>query len=115
MEWVGDDGMHAGHTLYIPALWFHHVTAGDASPSIAVNMFSRSLPQAEYHPKDVYGNKELTAGAAAVAAAAHGGAALAHLPEPYRSFYSEQACAALRAAAIAQGTVAVADSSLTPS
>jgi hypothetical protein len=52
--------------------------------------------------KDVYGNKDLAAGAAAAAAAERGGAALAHLSEPYRSFYAHQACARLNAAALGE-------------
>lgn len=49
-----------GDVLFIPALWFHHVTAGPAEPSLAVNVFWKGEEdQNLYDTKDIYGNKDL--------------------------------------------------------
>ncbi|KAJ1481478.1 hypothetical protein T484DRAFT_1899345 [Baffinella frigidus] len=45
-----------GDVLFIPALWFHNVLSVDFS--VAVNVFWKHLPQAEYVGKDAYGNKD---------------------------------------------------------
>jgi hypothetical protein len=41
--------------LYLPGLWFHHISVRADSPSVAVNVFWKSLPASEYDPTDVYG------------------------------------------------------------
>lgn len=92
--------LEPGDVLFIPALWFHNVTSLDFS--IAINVFWRGLDDAaEYNPKDLYGNKDLRAAERAVAAAEKAARLLAHLPEPYRSFYAHRAALALERAACA--------------
>eukprot|EP00959_Pyramimonas_sp_CCMP1952_P021262 448596-Pyramimonas_sp.AAC.2 len=49
-----------GEVLYLPGLWFHHVTACGDSASVAVNVFWKSLPAVEYDPADVYGRSAST-------------------------------------------------------
>ncbi|KAK3249352.1 hypothetical protein CYMTET_41217 [Cymbomonas tetramitiformis] len=88
--------LEPGEVLYLPGLWFHDVTA--LSPSVAVNIFWRALPTGEYDPKDLYGNRDLLAGMQAKLSASSVGKLLAHLPQPYRAFYAEQAIAELKAA-----------------
>lgn len=90
-----------GDVLFIPALWFHHVTSLDFS--VAVNVFWRALDESEY-AKDLYGNKELRAAERAVRAAEKAAAALVHLPDPYRSFYARRAARALEVAAASAGS-----------
>ena len=48
--------MERGDILFIPALWFHNMTALDFS--VAVNVFWRNLPRELYDKKDPYGNKD---------------------------------------------------------
>lgn len=89
-----------GDALYIPALWFHHVlshpSGGDGvgdggGMSIAVNVFWRCLPAGEHDPADLFGNKDPPAARRASDLAARAGAAIAHLPEPHRTFYARRA------------------------
>ncbi|XP_037512446.1 tRNA wybutosine-synthesizing protein 5 isoform X2 [Rhipicephalus sanguineus] len=47
----------SGDILFIPALWFHNMTALDFG--IAVNVFWRNLDASLYDKKDPYGNKDL--------------------------------------------------------
>jgi len=49
--------LYPGDVLFIPAMWFHNVTATTAS--ISVNIFWKHLDDALYDPKDTYGNKDL--------------------------------------------------------
>lgn len=93
--------LRPGDVLFIPALWFHHVVS--ESFSVAVNVFWRGLPAAEYSAKDVYGNKDLPTAQRACEAARKAAAHLAHLPEPYRSFYARKAAMALQEACGAAG------------
>ncbi|CBH14707.1 hypothetical protein, conserved [Trypanosoma brucei gambiense DAL972] len=50
-----------GDMLFIPALWFHHVTTLKGSYSMSVNVFFERLPHADYDKKDLYGNKDIPA------------------------------------------------------
>ena len=48
-----------GDLLYIPALWWHRVSAGGGrAPSVAVNLFWKHMPEECYDPHDLYGNRE---------------------------------------------------------
>ncbi|GFH29715.1 uncharacterized protein HaLaN_28426 [Haematococcus lacustris] len=53
-------------------------------------MFWRHLPPSFYEAKDLYGNRDLVQANIAIAAAREAAAKLAHLPEPYRSFYTQR-------------------------
>ena len=85
--------LRAGDALYIPAFWFHHVVSADEGvPSVAVNVFWRSLSdKSAYDAKDIYGNKDMCAGKEACELATRAGDALRTLPEPYKSFYARRA------------------------
>lgn len=48
--------MEPGDVLFIPALWFHNMTALDFS--VSVNVFWRNLDPELYDKKDPYGNKD---------------------------------------------------------
>lgn len=52
--------MNAGDILFIPALWFHNITA--LEPSLGVNIFWKNLPHELYDKHDSYGNKDLLPG-----------------------------------------------------
>ena len=90
-----DVALNAGDALFIPALWYHRVYAEDDEPSVAVNVFWRSLADDEYDAKDIYGNKDLCAGKDAIELARRAGEGLRHLPEPYKTFYLRRASRAL--------------------
>lgn len=49
--------LEPGDIVFIPALWFHNVTALDFS--ISVNVFWKNLGAHLYDKKDTYGNKDL--------------------------------------------------------
>ncbi|ODM96624.1 tRNA wybutosine-synthesizing protein 5 [Orchesella cincta] len=49
--------LEEGDIVFIPALWFHNVTALDYS--ISVNVFWKNLGEELYDKKDPYGNKDL--------------------------------------------------------
>lgn len=49
--------LEEGDIVFIPALWFHNVTALDYS--ISVNVFWKNLDSELYDKKDPYGNKDL--------------------------------------------------------
>ena len=85
--------LRAGDALYIPAFWFHHVVSADeGTPSVAVNVFWRSLDDKRaYDAKDIYGNKDMCAGKEACELAIRAGDALRAVPEPYKSFYARRA------------------------
>jgi hypothetical protein len=59
--------------------------------SIAVNVFWKCLPAGEHDPGDLFGNKDPPAARRASDLAARAGAAIAHLPEPHRTFYARRA------------------------
>ncbi len=80
--------LEPGDVLYIPPLWFHHVTCMGFCAS--VNMFWRDLPLQLYEKKDLYGNRDVVPfgkAAAAVDQAIHD---MEQLPQPYRDFYSKR-------------------------
>lgn len=49
--------LEEGDIIFIPALWFHNITALDFS--ISVNVFWKNLEPHLYDKKDPYGNKDL--------------------------------------------------------
>ena len=78
--------LEPGDVLYIPPLWFHHVSCTGFCAS--VNMFWRDLPLHLYERKDLYGNRDVVPfgkAAAAVDQAVHD---MEQLPQPYRDFYT---------------------------
>jgi len=86
--------MQEGDVLFIPALWFHNVTANDFS--VAVNCFWRHLDASVYPAKDLYGNQDLVPAAKAQQHVAAAREELARLPQPYRDFYAQACLQALR-------------------
>ncbi|KXZ49143.1 hypothetical protein GPECTOR_23g71 [Gonium pectorale] len=48
-----------GDVLFLPSLWFHHVTTTGGASGISVNAFWRHLPAECYHKKDLYGNRDI--------------------------------------------------------
>ncbi|RNF23284.1 tRNA wybutosine-synthesizing protein 4 [Trypanosoma conorhini] len=55
--------LEPGDMLFIPSLWFHHLTTMEGSYSISVNVFFERFPREDYDKKDLYGNKDLPAAA----------------------------------------------------
>jgi len=49
--------LEEGDIIFIPALWFHNITALDFS--ISVNVFWKNLPLEVYDKKDTYGNRDV--------------------------------------------------------
>jgi tRNA wybutosine-synthesizing protein 4 len=60
-----------------PALWFHNVVA--LEPCVSINVFWKHLPDGFYDLKDLYGNKDLPTGVAAVQAATKAAASLSQV------------------------------------
>eukprot|EP00760_Papus_ankaliazontas_P021906 PhM_4_TR18762/c0_g1_i1/m.4318/K15451/PPM2, LCMT2, TYW4; tRNA wybutosine-synthesizing protein 4 len=82
--------LRPGDVLFIPALWFHNVTA--TSGAISVNVFWRHLDAAEYDPKDTYGNRDLPSMVAAREAIVRSVRDVASsVPVEYRAFAVRQA------------------------
>ncbi|KAG8348646.1 Leucine carboxyl methyltransferase Cupin like domain [Trypanosoma vivax] len=48
-----------GDMLFIPSLWFHHVTTLDGEHCISLNVFFERFPHDDYDKRDLYGNKDL--------------------------------------------------------
>ena len=90
-----------GQAVFIPPLWFHHVSMPEFS--VGINVFWRGAPNGLYNGKDIYGNKDLPQACAAIARAGKVGQDLSRLPEPFRSFYARRAAAQLLAEAGACG------------
>ena len=77
--------LDAGDVLFIPALWFHHVTALDFA--VAVNVFWRHLPKELYDSKDPYGNKDPLPAQKAMQMVEKAVKQLDDLPADHRDFY----------------------------
>ena len=86
--------LQPGDVLYIPALWAHHVEALHG-PSVAVNVFFRELPKANYPGKDLYGNADPVLAGRALEACREAARDLAGLPRDHRVFYGGVAAAQL--------------------
>lgn len=80
--------LEPGDTLFIPALWFHNVVS--LNPSIAINVFWKSLDDSFYNSKDLYGNKMLVPVERVFEKLEEIRPLISSIPEPYRSFYGRQ-------------------------
>ena len=90
--------LHPGDVLFLPALWFHHVeTVGD-EVGVSVNVFWKQLPEEVYTAGDVYGNKDLKAGVAAMRSVEEAVKETESLPPVYQDFYLRRAQAVLEQA-----------------
>ena len=78
--------LEAGDVLFIPALWFHHVTALEFA--VAVNVFWRHLPKELYDSKDPYGNKDPLPAQKAIQMVEKAVKQLEALPDDHRQFYA---------------------------
>ncbi|XP_023216673.1 tRNA wybutosine-synthesizing protein 5-like [Centruroides sculpturatus] len=78
--------LQPGDILFIPALWFHNVTA--LSFSIAVNVFWKNLEDTYYDKKDIYGNKDLILANNAFDHLEKALRSIKDLPSDYRKFYA---------------------------
>lgn len=78
--------LREGDTLFIPNYWWHSVTSNTFSVSINIFWPSPHLSSL-YDKKDVYGNKDPTPAAAAVASLERSMQSLRLLPDKYRKFY----------------------------
>ena len=74
-----------GEVLFIPALWFHHVTA--LAFGVAVNVFWRHLEDKFYDRRDPYGNKAPPQVQRAMQAVEKAVKMLDELPIIYQEFY----------------------------
>lgn len=88
--------LDAGDILFIPALWFHNMTALDFG--VAVNVFWRHLKSGLYDKNDPYGNKDPLPAGKALALIARALKELKELPEDYQQFYSRQMISQIRQA-----------------
>lgn len=77
--------LESGDVLFIPALWFHHVTALDFA--LAVNVFWRHLPKELYDSKDPYGNKDPLPAQRALQMVDKALKLLDALPDDHKQFY----------------------------
>ena len=80
--------LEPGDVLFIPALWFHNVTALDFA--ISVNVFWKHLQNEIYDQKDVYGNKDLVPAQRAMQGLEKALKNLSTLPNDYRDFFSRR-------------------------
>ena len=80
--------LEPGDILFIPALWFHNVTALDFS--ISVNVFWKHLEDTCYDTKDVYGNKDLIPAQRSQQGVEKALKTLESLPEQYKDFYARR-------------------------
>ncbi|XP_054921640.1 tRNA wybutosine-synthesizing protein 5-like isoform X2 [Dermacentor andersoni] len=78
--------LNSGDILFIPALWFHNMTALDFG--IAVNVFWRNLDASLYDKNDPYGNKDLIPAAKALASVQRATKELQLLPFDCQQFYA---------------------------
>ena len=77
-----------GDVLYIPALWFHHVTS--ESFAVSINLFFRHLTDETYDPKDLYGNRDPLPVQEATASIDRILKLLHSLPTDFRQFYGQR-------------------------
>ncbi|XP_065673076.1 tRNA wybutosine-synthesizing protein 5 [Hydra vulgaris] len=80
--------IYPGDVLFIPALWFHNVTAIDFS--ISVNVFWKHLNDKMYNKKDIYGNKDLVPAEKAMQSFDKIIKLLEELPIDYKDFYMKR-------------------------
>ncbi|XP_059094296.1 tRNA wybutosine-synthesizing protein 5-like [Tigriopus californicus] len=80
--------LEPGDILFIPAMWFHNMTARDFG--VAVNVFWQNLDQGLYDRKDPYGNRDLLPGAKALRMLDNVMKQLEELPEDLKDFYGRQ-------------------------
>ena len=85
-QWTCD--LIPGDILYIPALWFHNMTAIDFG--VAINVFWKNLQPDLYDKKDPYGNKDLLPAAKALRMLDNVTRQLEELPAEYKDFYGRQ-------------------------
>lgn len=91
--------LEPGDVLFLPAFWLHHVETLPGDVGVSVNVFWRHLLPEVYAGKDVYGNKDVVAGAVVLVHAQKAVAAMAALPVGvYREFYALRGIEALCAA-----------------
>lgn len=77
--------LQPGEVLFIPALWFHNVTALEFG--VAVNVFWRHLGEEFYDARDMYGNKDPPQAQRALQVMDRALKLLGELPDEYRHFY----------------------------
>lgn len=83
--------MYPGDILYIPSCWFHHVTAGNEEPSLAINIFWKEESESLYDTKDLFGNRDLIPFTRATdKLAATIKEMIKELPERYMEFYIDK-------------------------
>lgn len=87
--------LEAGEVLYIPALWFHNVTALEFG--VAVNVFWRHLEAEFYDSKDTYGNRDPPQVQRALQVVEKAAKLLNELPPEHRLFYGHRLLAHLEA------------------
>ena len=85
-QWTCD--LIPGDLLYIPALWFHNMTALDYG--VAINVFWKNLHANLYDKKDPYGNKDLLPAAKSLRMLDNVIKQLEQLPLEYKDFYARQ-------------------------
>ena len=78
--------LESGEIMFIPALWFHNVTALEFG--VAVNVFWRHLDEAFYDGRDTYGNKDPPQVQRSMQVLDRAVKMLSDLPEDYKQFYS---------------------------
>ena len=94
--------LEAGEVLYIPALWFHNVTALEFG--VAVNIFWKHLSDEFYDSKDTYGNRDPPQVQRAMQVVERAAKMLSGLPSSeYRQFYSTRLLAHLDEKLIGMG------------
>jgi len=86
--------LEPGDILFIPALWFHNMTAKDFG--VAVNVFWKELPPQVYDPKDVYGNRDHLVAAKADRMLDNVIKQLENLPPIYKDFYGRKLACKLK-------------------
>ena len=82
-QWTCD--LIPGDLLYIPAMWFHNMTAIDFG--VAINVFWKNLKTELYDKKDPYGNKDLLPAAKSLRMLDNVIRQLEELPVEYKDFY----------------------------